>query len=77
MSPGPVEEAGKAVSGIVEGLRQQPAVLAMTVVMIGLLVFAFYALNVGANFRNMMIAQQHEYQKYVTDILSRCVVSPP
>jgi hypothetical protein len=74
MNPGPTEEVGKAVTGIVDGLKQQPAVLAMTVIMIGLLVFCFYALAAAANFRNAMLLQQADYQKYVTEILSRCVV---
>jgi hypothetical protein len=71
---GPVEEAGKVASGIIEGLKQQPAVLALTLLMIGLLVFCFYALSSAASFRNTMLTQQADYQKYVTDILSRCIV---
>jgi hypothetical protein len=71
---GPVEETGKAVGGIIEALKQQPAVLALTVVLIGLLVFCFYALSSAASFRNIMLTQQADYQKYVTEILSRCIV---
>jgi Mn2+/Fe2+ NRAMP family transporter len=71
---GPVQEAGKAVGGIIEALKQQPAVLALTVVLIGLLVFCFYALATAATFRNTMLTQQADYQKYVTEILSRCIV---
>jgi hypothetical protein len=74
MNPGPVEEAGKAVSGIVDGLKQQPAVLSLTLILLGILVFLFYALHAAASFRNLMIMQQTEYQKYVTEILSRCIV---
>jgi hypothetical protein len=74
MSPGATEEAGKAVVGIIDGLKQQPALLALTVIMIGLLVFCFYALSSAAAFRNTMLTQQADYQKYVTEILSRCIV---
>jgi hypothetical protein len=74
MNPGVSEEAGKAVVGIIDGLKAQPAVLALTVILIGLLVFMFYALHAAAGFRNMLQVQQAEYQKYVTEILSRCVV---
>jgi hypothetical protein len=70
----PVQETGKAVSGIIDALKQQPAVLALTLIIIGLLVFCFYALSSGANFRNTMLIQQADYQKYVTEILSRCIV---
>ena len=41
---------------------------------VGLLVFCFYALSSGATFRNTMLTQQADYQKYVTEILSRCIV---
>jgi ABC-type Na+ efflux pump permease subunit len=71
---GPVEETGKAVSGIIEALKQQPAVLALTVILLGLLVFCFYALSSAASFRSVMLTQQADYQKYVTEILSRCIV---
>lgn len=37
MNPGPMEEAGKAASGIVEGLKQQPLLLAMVVLQVVLL----------------------------------------
>ena len=65
---------GKAATGIIEALKQQPAVLALTVILIGLLVFLFYALSSAASFRNIMLTQQADYQKYVTEILSRCIV---
>jgi hypothetical protein len=74
MNSSPTEEVGKAVSGIVEGLKAQPAVLSLTVILIGMLIWMFYALNSAANFRNIMLTQQADYQKYVTEILSRCVV---
>lgn len=71
---GPVEEAGKVASGIVEALKAQPAVLALTLAVIGMLVFIFYALSVAASFRDNMLKQQNEYQREVTQLLSRCVV---
>jgi hypothetical protein len=74
MNSGPVEEAGKTARSMIEILKDQPAVLALTVVLIGLLVFCFYALAQAASFRNTMLVQQADYQKYVTEILSRCIV---
>jgi hypothetical protein len=74
MNPGVSEEAGKAVVGIIDGLKAQPAVLALTVLMVGMMVFMFYALSGAASFRTTMLVQQAEYQKFVTELLSRCVV---
>jgi hypothetical protein len=71
---GPVEEAGKVASGIVDALKAQPAVLALTIAVIGMLVFIFYALHVAAEFRDTMLKQQNEYQREVTQLLARCVV---
>jgi hypothetical protein len=57
MNPGPIEEGGKAVSGIVEALKAQPSVLALTVANLGMLAFLFYALHAAANFRDKMVTQ--------------------
>lgn len=76
MNPGPVEEAGKVAGGIIEALKGQPAVLALTITVIGMLVFIFYALHVAATFRDTMLKQQHDYQREVTQLLSQCVVPP-
>ena len=40
------------------------------------LVFIFYALHAGANFRDMMLKQTFEYQRDVTQLLAKCVVPP-
>ena len=74
MSPGPIEEAGKVAGGVVASLGTQPAVLALIVANIAMLVFIFYALSVGANFRDQMLKAQFEYQHKVSDLLARCVV---
>lgn len=74
MNPGPVEEAGKVAGGVVSALGMQPAVLALIVANLAMLVFIFYALNVGAGFRDQMLKAQFEYQHKVSDLLSKCVV---
>ena len=76
MNPGPVEEAGKAVGGFIDAMKAQPAVLALTAANFGMLVFAFYALYAGANFRDKMIKQGFEYQREMSQLLARCVVPP-
>ena len=74
MNPGLAEEAGATTRGIVDALKAQPAVLALTLAQVAMLVFMFYALNAGAKFRETMINQQFEYQKMISELLSRCVV---
>jgi len=74
MNPGPVEEAGKVATGIIDGLKSQPAVLALSLAQIAMLLFIFYALSKGAEFRDSMLKSQFEYQRHVTELLSRCVV---
>jgi len=76
MNPGPIEEAGKVAGGIIDGLKAQPAVLALSLAQIAMLVFIFYALAKGAEFRDSMLKSQYDYQRHVTEILSRCVVPP-
>jgi hypothetical protein len=46
----------------------------LTVVLLGLLAWMFYALHAAAEFRTQLISQQNEYQRHVTDILTKCVV---
>jgi hypothetical protein len=46
----------------------------LTVVLLGLLAWMFYALHAAAEFRTTLLTQQNEYQKHVTDILSKCIV---
>lgn len=70
---GAVEEGGKVASGIIESLKAQPALLAMILSNIMLLVFLFYAQRQFFNERATFL----ESEKQVRDILSRCVVTPP
>ena len=44
-------------TSIVDSLKQQPAVLALTLANMALLVFIFYALNGAAKFREAMLHQ--------------------
>jgi hypothetical protein len=74
MNPGPVEEAGKFANGIVDALKAQPAVLALTVANIAMMVFIFYALHSAAQFRDTTFKQTAEYQREVAQLLSKCVV---
>lgn len=70
---GPVEEAGKVAGGLIEALKAQPAVLALTVANIGMMVFIFYALHAAATFRDTMIRQMFEETRQVNQLLAQCV----
>lgn len=74
MNPGPAEEAGQTVRGLIDALKAQPAVLALTVAVAGMLIFQFYALYQAAHFRDTMIKGQIDEQRHVNDLLSKCVV---
>jgi hypothetical protein len=74
MNPGIGEEAGKTARTFIDALKAQPAVLALIVANITLLVFMFYALVKAAEFRDSMLRGNLEYQKHVTELLARCVV---
>jgi hypothetical protein len=76
MNPGISEEVGKAANSLIDGLKQSPATLSLTVVLLGLLAWMFYALHAAAEFRTTLLTQQNEYQKHVTEILSKCIVPP-
>ena len=74
MNPGVTEEVGKVANSLIDGLKQSPATLSLTIVLLGLLGWMFYALHAAAEFRTSMISQQNDYQRHVTDILAKCVV---
>jgi hypothetical protein len=66
MNPGAVEEGAKVASGVVEGLKQQPAVLAlisMNIVFVLFVAFVFHTINS----RTM---RQYEFKD---DLISRLI----
>lgn len=74
MSPGPVEEAGATARGLIDALKQNPAVLALSLAQIVLLVFIFYSLNKASEARNLIIQRQFEFAHSVSELLAKCVV---
>jgi hypothetical protein len=72
---GPVEEGAKVASGIVDALKAQPAVLALTLANFALLVFIFYALHQAASYRQKMLDQVFENGRELQQLLSRCRVT--
>lgn len=76
MNPGLGEEVGHVAGSIVDALKAQPAVLALTVANIGMMVFIFYALHSAATFRDAMLNQMYAERQQVNELLARCVVVP-
>lgn len=74
MNPGLGEEAGQTARSFIDALKQQPATLALIVANIAMLVFLFYALAKAAEFRESLLKNQFDYQKYVTELLAKCIV---
>jgi hypothetical protein len=63
-----------AATSFFESLKNQPALMVLSVSNFALLAFIFYALTQAATFRSNLINQNYEYQKTVTEILSKCIV---
>ena len=78
MSPGAVEEAGQTARGVVDALKGQPAVLALTLANFALLAFIFYALHSAANYRETLIYQVLTNSTRIHELMqNRAVPCPP
>ena len=74
---GPSEEIGQTARGLIDALKAQPAVLALTVALIVLLVFIFYAMHEAATFRDKLITQVLDNSQAIHALLqSRAVACP-
>jgi hypothetical protein len=77
MNPGIPEEAGATARSLIDGLRAQPAVLALVVINFGMLLFLFYALQGAAQFRERMFAQVIDNTNRIHDLVQTRGVCPP
>lgn len=77
MNPGVAEEVGGTARSFIDALKGNPATLALVVANVSMLVFMFYALSKGAEFRDSMIKNQFEYQHKVSELLAKCIVPEP
>ena len=74
---GVTEEAGKAASGFIEGLKTQPVLLVQSLIIAGV-VFILYAQGTRSFIeREKLLNSVFESQANVREILSRCIVPPP
>ena len=71
------EEVGSTARGIVDALKAQPAVLALSIAQMAMLAFLFYALAGAAEFRQQMFTQVVENSNRIHEILSQRAISCP
>jgi hypothetical protein len=77
MNPGVSEETGSTLRAIISGLAGNPAVLALTVANMALLIFMFYALHGSAEYRTKLTDQVLANSRAIHEMLSqRSVVCP-
>ena len=72
------EEVGKTGRALIDALKGNPAILALSIANMALLVFMFYALHSGAKYRETLTGQVFENTKTIHDLLlQRAVACPP
>jgi hypothetical protein len=76
MSPGPVEEVGKAASGFMTAMSSQPVMLGMVVIVMSQIGMLYYVARGAADLRKNEIELIYRQQKEVQELLSRCIVPP-
>jgi hypothetical protein len=64
-------------ASVIESLKQHPAMLALLVMQIALLVFIFLALNSAAKFRETMLTQVLENSQTIHAIIRERAVACP
>jgi hypothetical protein len=77
MTPGVSEEAGKTGRAIIDALKGNPAVLALTIANMALLVFIFYALRGSAEYRTKLTDQVLQNGNAIHEILKQRAIACP
>lgn len=77
VNPGPVEEAGATARSLIDGLKAQPAVLALIIANFALLFFIYYALQSSAQSRDKLVQQVVDNSNSIHTMLQQRSVSCP
>jgi hypothetical protein len=77
MNPGVGEEAGSTARTLIEAMKSQPALLAMIIANIALLVFMFYALHGAAEYRDKLTSQVLTNSAAIHEMLTQRSVTCP
>jgi hypothetical protein len=71
---GPIEEGAHALSGVVDALKGQPALLGSLLLNLAMMGLLYWGLAGASASREKILQQVFDNGKYVQDILSKCVV---
>ena len=77
MNPGVCEEAGSTIRALIQALARNPAILALSLANIALLVFMFYALHGSAEYRTKLTDQVLANSHNIQEILKQRAVACP
>jgi hypothetical protein len=77
MTPSIPEEAGKTGRALIDALKGNPAVLALTIANMALLVFIFFALKGSAEYRTKLTDQVLQNGNAIHEILKQRAVACP
>jgi hypothetical protein len=77
MNPGIPEEVGSTTRTMIDALKGQPAVLALTLANIMLLIFMFYALSGAAKSRELLVGQILQNSNAIHTMLQQRAVACP
>src|SRR5262245_613433 len=76
LSPGPIDEAGKVATSVVDALKAQPLALTMLIMNIMLVALLTYVAWVGAHTREREVNLIYQSQTKVQELLARCFLPP-
>jgi hypothetical protein len=74
MSPGVVDEVGKATGSFIDALKREPLSLALVLMNLALLGFFWLILNAVAAQREREINLLYEDKKEVRELIAKCIV---
>jgi hypothetical protein len=77
MNPGVSEEAGTTARSLIDALKGNPGILALSVLNMALLIFMFYALHGAGKYRETLTGQVFENTRSIHDILLQRSVACP
>lgn len=77
MNPGVSDEAGQTARSLIDAMKSQPALLAMILANICLLVFMFYAFRSSAEYRDKLTSQVFTNTTAIHEMLSQRSVPCP
>jgi len=77
MNAGISEEAGSTLRALINALSGNPAVLALSLANIGLLIFMFYALHGSAEYRTKLAEQVFANSHNIQEILKTRAIACP